>query len=244
MDAGINFFFFYSPGHKVFVDALKPLVRTHREQILLASGSGSRKPSGLKTARRKILAAVGAEMIDIFFAEYINPSDDNEAVFGRGGVLDELQLWKAEGVIRYVGTTAHDRELAKRLALDARVDILMHRYNMAHRKAASEVFPSAIDTQTPVVAFTATRWATLLKPHPKWSGKTPTAADCYRYCLAHPAVHVVLTAPKTVAELNENIAVLNARRMSRAHCARWERFGDVVYQTTGGRSDDYESLWP
>ena len=34
-------------------------------------------------------------------------------------------------------------DLARRLAADARVDVLMHRFNMAHRKAAREVFPAA-----------------------------------------------------------------------------------------------------
>ena len=55
------------------------------------------------------------------------------------------------------------RSLAKQLAEDPRVEILMHRYNMAHRKAGEEVFPSAIRSKTPVVAFTATRWGTLME---------------------------------------------------------------------------------
>src|SRR5207248_584932 len=150
-------FFFYSPGQKAFVEALKPLAQNCRDQIILASGSGSRTVSGLRAARRKILAAVGGELLDVFFTEYINPGDKTAAIFGTGGVLDELQKWKAEGVIRYVGASAHDRTLAKKLAEDARVDILMHRFNMAHRKAADEVFPTAIKSKTQVFAFTATR---------------------------------------------------------------------------------------
>ena len=51
----------------------------------------------LRIARRKIVSAVGTEMIDIFFAEYINPGDNAAAIFGQDGVLDELQRWKAEG---------------------------------------------------------------------------------------------------------------------------------------------------
>ena len=61
---------------------------------------------GLQTARRKILSALGMEQIDIFFAEYVNPGDDPQVIFGNGGALDELQQWKAEGRIRYVGASA------------------------------------------------------------------------------------------------------------------------------------------
>jgi aryl-alcohol dehydrogenase-like predicted oxidoreductase len=242
-EAGINFFFFYGPGNTTFIRELRLLAR-HRDDVVIASGSGARTNRGLHTARRKILSALGMELIDIFFAEYVNPGDDPEVIFGNGGVLDELQRWKSAGLIRYVGASAHDRTLAKRLADDSRVDVLMHRFNMSHRKAAVEVFPSAIKSKTPIVAFTATRWGTLLEPHRKWTSDPPTAADCYRFCLAQPAVHVVLTAPQSISELDENLGVLKLPRMRKKVCDHWQGFGDLVYKTGGGGDHDYESQWP
>jgi hypothetical protein len=53
VEAGINFFYFYSAGQKLFVDGLEPFVRATRSDILLASGSGSRTSGGLRAARRK-----------------------------------------------------------------------------------------------------------------------------------------------------------------------------------------------
>jgi hypothetical protein len=35
------------------------------------------------------------------------------------------------------------------LAADPRIDVLMHRFNMAHRKAAHEVFPAPAKAGTP-----------------------------------------------------------------------------------------------
>jgi aryl-alcohol dehydrogenase-like predicted oxidoreductase len=242
--SGINFFFFYSPSSTPFVDALRSIAKTKRDDIILAGGAGARSKTGLQAARRKIFAAVDAEVLDIFFAEYIHPDDDSTKVFGRSGALDELQRWKADGAIRYVGATAHDRKLAKQLAEDPRVDILMHRFNMAHRKAADEVFPAALRSQTPVIAFTATRWGTLLKPHAQIAADVPSAADCYRFCLAQPAIHLVLTAPKTVAELNENLAALNSPPMSEEVLRRWEQFGDAIYKIGGRSAHDFESQWP
>ena len=242
-ECGINFFFFYSPGSKLFIKALKPLIKEHRDEIILASGSGSRTASGLRAARRRLLQQLVLEVLDIFFAEYIHPGDNTVAVFGNGGVLDELQKWKAEGLIRYVGASCHDRKLAKQLAEDPRVEILMHRFNMAHRKAADEVFPSAIKSKTPVVAFTATRWGTLLEGDADWSSEPPTATDCYRYCLAHPAVHVVLTAPKSIQELEQNVRVLKLPAMTHECRSNWERFGDIIYERSGSTTD-YESRWP
>jgi aryl-alcohol dehydrogenase-like predicted oxidoreductase len=242
-DAGINYFFFYGPGNKSFIRQLK-LLAPRRDEFIIATGSGARTSRGLQAARRKILSALGMELIDAFFAEYVNPADDPEGIFGSGGVLDELQQWKAEGWIRYVGASAHDRTLAKKLAQDSRVDVLMHRFNMSHRKAAFEVFPWANEASTPIVAFTATRWGTLLEPRPEWESDPPTAADCYRFCLSQSAVHVVLTAPQSVAQLDENLAVLKLPQMSKKARDHWQRFGDIVYNSGGGGSHDYESQWP
>jgi aryl-alcohol dehydrogenase-like predicted oxidoreductase len=240
-DGGINYFFFYGPGNAQFIEQLAVLMRAHRDAVIVATGSGARKSKSLLNVRKKLLARLKTEVIDVFFAEYINPQDDLELIFGDGGVLDQLQEWKARQWIRYVGATTHDRTLARRLAQDPRIDLLMHRFNMAHRKAVPEVFPAAIESQTPVIAFTATRWGTLLQAPPDWPGEPPTATDCYRYCLAQPAVHIVLSAPRDEVELTQNLQVLKSPRMSDRDCARWERYGNLFYKQ---RSDAFETRWP
>jgi aryl-alcohol dehydrogenase-like predicted oxidoreductase len=212
---GINYFFFYGPGHTSFIEELASLVSRQREQIIVAAGSGSRRVAGLRAARRKLTALLGIGLIDVFFIEYVHPGDNPDVMFGKNGVLDELWQWKESGWVRFVGATAHDRSLAKRLAADPRVDVLMHRFNMAHRKAAREVFPAAAKARTPIVAFTATRWGTLLEPYADWPGPPPTASDCYRYCLAQPSVQVVLTAPRSLAELEQNLDVIELPPMSK-----------------------------
>jgi aryl-alcohol dehydrogenase-like predicted oxidoreductase len=241
---GINFFFFYGPGNRDFTAELALLIQRRANETIIATGSGARTRNGLRAARRKIASSIGTDIIDLFFAEYVNPGDNPSAIFGSGGVLDELQTWKANGQIRYVGATAHDRKLASRLAEDSRVDVLMHRYNMAHRKAESEVFPAAIKSRTPVIAFTATRWGTLLSAPPEWCADPPTAVDCYRFCLAQEAVRLVLTAPKSLAELRENEAVLKRPPMEPHVYVHWSRFGDIIYRQGQGTSHEFESQWP
>ncbi|MCI0642734.1 MAG: hypothetical protein L0Y72_15865 [Gemmataceae bacterium] len=237
---GINCFFFYGPSNASFIEELAGLVRRQREQIIVATGSGSRRVEGLRMALRKLTGLLGIEVIDVFFIEYVHPGDNSNALFGKNGVLNELRQWQESGRIRFVGATAHDRSLARRLAADPRVDVLMHRFNMAHRKAAREVFPTATKARTPIVAFTATRWGTLLEPQAGWSGRPPTASDCYRYCLAQPAVHMALTAPRSLAELEQNLTVLASPSMSKQECARWQRFGDLVY---GAGKGAFETSW-
>ena len=152
----------------------------------MATGSESRN---LKTVRNYLDQArrqLGVDVVDIFYAEYVSPGDDMETLLGAGGVFDELHRWKADGLIRYVGATTHNRPMAVELIESGRIDVLMHRYNMAHRGAEEQVLPAALNAGVPVVAFTCTRWGSLLTGHQDWEGPVPTAADCYQYVLHHP----------------------------------------------------------
>lgn len=80
----------------------------------------------------------------------------------------------------------------------------------------------------PVIAFTCTRWGTLLKGHLNWQEAPPTAADCYRYVLSHEAVSLALTAPQNLQQLQENLAVFSAPPLLSAEIARWQKYGDLI----------------
>ncbi|MGG6265591.1 hypothetical protein ACQ4M3_06245 [Leptolyngbya sp. AN03gr2] len=92
----------------------------------------------------------------------------------------------------------------------------------------------------PVIAFTCTRWSTLLKGHPQWQHPTPTAAECYRYVLQHPAVHLALTAPATSSQLQENLTTLTAPTMTIEEVEHWQTYGDLIY---GSGQDAFETQW-
>jgi aryl-alcohol dehydrogenase-like predicted oxidoreductase len=238
---GVNFFFLYQLGAGRWAAALRDVLHPQRDDVAIGAGSGSRRPAGLRTALARYRDALGAEVIDVFFAEYVHPGDDLDAVFGDDGALAELSRWKEQGAIRYVGATAHDRALSRRLAEDPRVEVLMQRYNMAHRKAEDEVFPACREHDTAVIAFTATRWGSLLRGHRDWDEAPPSALDCYRFAAAHTTVDVVLAAPQSDAELDENLELLTAPAMSPTELERWRRYGDLVY---GDGTGSFETSWP
>ena len=175
--------------------------------------------------------------MDVFFAEYVTPNEDIAQTWA---VLDELWAWKERGLIRYVGATTHNRALALDLIKSDRTEVLMHRYNMAHRKAQEQVFPMAQQAGIPVVAFTCTRWGELLQGHPNWQGEIPTAADCYQYALHQKAVHLALTAPQTQPQLEENLSVLHSPSLTPEALARWQEYGALVY---GDGQDAFETKW-
>ena len=240
--AGANFFFFYGLNFDGMVEGVRRLLRDHRDEVFVATGTESRDPSQMRDYLDAVRGALDVDAIDLFFAEYVSPADDMDDVLGAGGAVDEIWEWKDEGRVRYVGATAHSRPLSLSLIESGRVQALMHRYNMAHRKSEDEVLPAAIDAGVPVLAFTCTRWGSLLEGHADWPGPVPSAADCYRFALQHPAVHVALTAPATGNQLRENLTVLTApREATPDEMASWKAYGKLVY---GEGGDAFETRWP
>ncbi len=108
-EAGINYFFFYNLKSDNFLDGLKLLLAAKREQILVATGSENRDISSLRRYLDACRHRLNVDGADVFFAEYISPSDDMNQV---QAVLDELRSWKEKGLVRYVGVTTHNRPIA------------------------------------------------------------------------------------------------------------------------------------
>ena len=239
--AGINYFFFYNQSYPILIKELKSVLRDDRESIAVATGSESRNPKTLGVYLDQVRRQLEVDTVDVFYAEYVSPGDDMETLLGAGGVFDELHQWKAEGRIRYVGATSHNRPMAVELIESGCIDVLMHRYNMAHRGAEEQVLPAALNAGIPVVAFTCTRWGSLLTGHQEWDGPVPTAADCYQYVLHHPAVHIALTAPTTPAQLKENLIALQGTAHRSENLPLWEAYGKLVY---GDGTDAFETQWP
>ena len=137
---GINYFFFYNLESENFLGGLKSLLLTNREQVLVATGSEDRDISSLRHYLDSVRHRLDVDRVDVFFAEYVSPADDMTQV---QVLLDELRLWKDSGVVRYVGVTTHNRAIALEMIEHHQCDVLMHCYNMAHRKAEEDVLPAA-----------------------------------------------------------------------------------------------------
>jgi aryl-alcohol dehydrogenase-like predicted oxidoreductase len=161
---------------------------------------------------RSALAALGTDYLDVLTLYYVERADEWAEIAGPGGAIRYLQDAKRDGTVRRIGITSHQRTLAVEMAKSGLLDAIMIRYNAAHRGAEQDVFPVTEPLGLPVIAYTALRWGSLLRPTPDDPAgfSVPRAPDWYRFVLQQPAVAVTLSAPQTRAELEENLSVLKA----------------------------------
>ncbi len=159
-----------------------------------------------------VLGELGGDRVDVLTFYYVEEPEEWRQIVGPGGALEFCRTARERGLVRWLGLTTHQRPLAAEVARSGLLDLLMIRYNAAHRGAEAEVFPVTAGTGMPVVVYTCLRWGALLRPTPDDPPgfAVPPAPAWYRFALQHPAVTVALMAPDDRAELEEDLTVLDA----------------------------------
>jgi aryl-alcohol dehydrogenase-like predicted oxidoreductase len=216
---------FWSPRMRRLTPALRAALGRDRDRYAVSAGPIlGYFPGALRRAAEGALRALRTDYLDVFQLYWLGKM----SAF-TGAVQGELVRLREEGKVRAVGTSIHDRPRAGRLAEDSILDLLMIRYNAAHPGAEAEIFPHLARRRPAVVAYTATSWRKLLRAPAGWKGRVPTAGDCYRFCLASPHVDVVLTGPRDIRELRENIAAVDQGPLAETEMTFMREFGRVVH---------------
>jgi len=229
VDEGINYFFGYGFDTQMR-GAFRDVLGRNRERLVLATGVYN-YIFGYQDIRRTLdrrLRQFGTEYLDAFLFLGVMKAQEFPQ-----RARDELVRLKEEGKVRAIGMSCHDRKFAGRLAAEGALDVLMIRYNAAHRGAEQDIFPHLQPSDPGVVSYTATRWTYLLRRPKTWprDGRVPDASLCYRFVLSNPNVHVCLTAPRSDRQLRANIAALAAGPLDEDELAYMHAFGDAVHHT-------------
>jgi len=191
--------------------AIRSLTEAQRARVCVAVQIGARSAEACRRELEQKRRALGTDVLDVATYYYVEHPDEWEAIHAPGGAAEALREAKEQGVVRMIGLTSHQRPLAAGWARTGELDMVMIRYNAAHRGAEEEVFPVTAARDLPVVTFTSLRWGALLEPTPDDPPdfSPPPAPDWYRFVLAHPAVSVALMAPDGRAELDDDLALLD-----------------------------------
>jgi aryl-alcohol dehydrogenase-like predicted oxidoreductase len=225
IERGIQYFFWTPLRTGAVTPVLREALARDRERYVVAAGPSMGYFAGsVRRGLERALRTLGTEYVDVLQLFWVGVgSAFTDATVG------ELVRLKEEGKARAIGISIHNRERAGRLVVDSPIDVFMLRYNAAHPGAERDVFPCLEKRRPAVVAYTATSWRKLLKAPRGWQGRVPGAADCYRFCLSSPHVDVVLTGPKTGAELMENLDGLARGALAPEEDRFMREFGHAVH---------------
>jgi aryl-alcohol dehydrogenase-like predicted oxidoreductase len=216
---------FWTPRMKTLTPALRDALARDRDGYVVATGPMfAYFPGAVRKATEAALRTLSVDRLDVLQLYWLGKM----SAF-TGAVQEEMLRLREEGKVRALGVSIHDRVRAGRLAEHSMLDLLMIRYNAAHPGAEQDIFPRLGPQRPAIVAYTATAWRKLLQLPKGRTGRVPTAGECYRFCLSNPNVDVVLTGPRTVAELRENLAALDAGPLSPEDMLFMRDFGVSVH---------------
>ncbi|HLF34072.1 MAG TPA: hypothetical protein VI583_07540, partial [Cyclobacteriaceae bacterium] len=145
--------------------------------------------------------------------------------------LEMATRMKEAGLIRKLGATSHHRKVFPVLARQKMIDLFHVRYNAINRGAEKDVFPFLESVGRPgVVSFTATRWGKLIDPKKTPPGKSTTSAtDAYRFVLSNPAVDVCMAGARNIAQMRDDLKVLELGPMNEDELIAIRATGDYLY---------------
>ncbi|UCG12451.1 MAG: aldo/keto reductase, partial [Deltaproteobacteria bacterium] len=204
-DRGCNFFYWGSMRKGEMRRAINNICRKgQRDQLVIVIQSYSRSAWLMETFYHQALKRLGLDYADVLLLGWYNKRPPQR-------ILDRALAMKSKGMYRLLGISGHNRKLFPQLTKEGLFDLFHIRYSAAHRGAESEAFPYLEGNNTPGVAtYTATRWGQLLKQGKMPPGEqAPSASDCYRFVLSHPAVDVCLTGPRNREQMREALKTLD-----------------------------------
>jgi predicted aldo/keto reductase-like oxidoreductase len=210
LDHGINFLNWCGTPDALSqsIAALGP----RRREVLVCVQFEARTAAEAERELDRLLRELATEYIDVLTFYYVEELEEWRQLSGPGGALEFCHAAQRRGQVRLLGLTSHQRRLAAAAAESGLLNLLMIRYNAAHRGAEKEVFPVTDARRMPVVVYTCLRWGALLRATPDDPAGfvVPRAPWWYRFALQAPSVALALAAPEQRAELEEDMTVLHA----------------------------------
>jgi aryl-alcohol dehydrogenase-like predicted oxidoreductase len=226
-DRGVNYWYHGSRRAAGMRDAIRELVASgRRDQIVVVMQSYSRSAALLEAALVRGLKQARLDHADVLLLGWYNHGVGH-------GVLERCERLREKGIVRQLAVSCHHRPSFAGYAADPRYAILHLRYNAAHTGAERDVFPVLPRESRPgIVAYTVTRWKTLLDPARMPAGEAPLrAADCYRFVLGSPEVQVCMSGPADDAQMDEALDAWNKGPLDAEEEARVRRIGTHVHDT-------------
>jgi D-threo-aldose 1-dehydrogenase len=187
---------------------------------------------GVMRSVEESLERLGLDRVDVLLI-HDPDSDYDEALRGAYRALERL---RAEGSIKAVGAGMNQAEMLARFARDASFDcfLLAGRYTLLDRAGARELLPLCVERGIGIVAGGVFNSGILADPdaQPRFNYRPAPPelvrraqelkAICRRrgvdlksaalqFPLRHPAVAAVLLGPRSVAQLEENLEMFEAR---------------------------------
>lgn len=181
------------------------ILKERRDQVFLTSKTGDRDGDMARRSIERSLNRLRTDYIDLFHIHAVDSVEDAELLGEKGKVLEVLEKYKSEGVIRNIGFTGHASASGMKRAVelynfDAMMMALNHQSSDGSQDFEGLPAPVARKKGMGVIAMKVIR--------PRETVKDLAAYDLVRYALSLPDFHMANIGIDSMEALNSNLEIL------------------------------------
>jgi len=181
------------------------ILKNHRSKVFMVSKTGDRGAEEAKKSVERSLNRLQTDHLDLMHIHALASVEDAEQLGEKGNVLEVLQQYKSEGVLKHIGFTGHaSAEGMKRAAELYDFDVMMmalnHQSTDGTQKFEELPAPFAKKKGMGVVAMK------VIRPRETVDGLDPS--DLVRYALTLEDFHMINVGIDSMDVLKSNLEII------------------------------------
>ena len=203
VDRGVNYFD-VAPSYGNAEERLGPALEPYRKKVFLACKTEKRDGPGARASLEESLKKLRTDHFDLFQLHAVTTDEDLEAILAKGGALETFVKAREEGLVRYLGFSAHSEKAALTLLDAFKFDSVLYPVNWASWLGAGfgpAVAEAAAKKGVPMLALKALARRALAKDEARTQAKAwyvpvesyDEAALGLRFTLSRPGVVAALS---------------------------------------------------
>lgn len=181
------------------------ILKEHREKVFLVSKTGDRGADNAKVSIERSLERLGTDYINLMHVHSISSVEDAEQLGEKGNVLEVLEQYKSEGVIKHIGFTGHTtaqgmKRAAELYDFDVMMVALNHQVSDHSEKFEELPAPFAMNKGMGVVAMK------VIRPRETVAGLS--VESLVKYALSLEEFHMINVGMDSQEVLDANLEIL------------------------------------
>ena len=215
IDYGVNYFD-VAPTYGNAEEMLGPALEPYRKDVFLACKSNKRTGDDARRELEESLTRMRTDHFDLYQLHAVTSMEDVDTIFSKGGAMEAFLQAREEGLVRYLGFSAHSVEAAMALMERFDFDTILFPFNFATWYAGNfgpQVMETARQKEMGILALKAMAY----RPWPEGMERTvekawyqPLPEDQankgLRFTLSHPVTSAIPPGDENLFALGLKLA--------------------------------------
>jgi len=130
IDRDVNYFD-VAPSYGNAEEKLGPALAPYRSKVFLACKTGNRDAKGARAELEASLSKLKTDRFDLYQLHGVTTREEVATILGPGGAMETFRKARDEGLVRYLGFSAHSEEAALMLMDAFAFDSILFPFNWA-----------------------------------------------------------------------------------------------------------------